>query len=191
MHTHPAHVTQPVIRWSTGRIQQGFTLAELMITMAIMAILLSLAIPSFNSTIRDNRILTAGNALVAAVAQTRSEAVKRGSMVSMCPSTNGTSCNGGANWAGGWIIYVEDPTVVTGAAPIVQTVLTVGDSMTKAVTTKTAGAPGTTWIRFSPRGVAEEASTLQIKPDTWVAGKPYQEVVIGIAGRAIMTKKTL
>ncbi|HQQ75174.1 MAG TPA: GspH/FimT family pseudopilin, partial [Pseudomonadales bacterium] len=89
MHTHPAHVTQSVNRRSVARVQQGFTLIELMITMAIMAILLSLAIPSFNNTIRDNRVLTAGNALVAAVAQTRSEAVKRGKLVSMCPSVDG------------------------------------------------------------------------------------------------------
>lgn len=166
-------------------------MVELMTTMTIMAVLLSMAIPSFNNAIRDNRILAAGNSLVAAVAQTRSEAVKRGRMVSMCPSTDGLSCNGGANWAGGWIVYVEDPAVVTGAAPVVQTVIKVGDPMTKAVTTKTAGAGGVTWVRFSARGVAEEASALQIKPDNWATGKPYQEVTIGLAGRAIMTKKTL
>ena len=159
--------------------------------MAIMAILLALAIPSFNDSIRDNRILTSGNALVAAVAHTRSEAVKRGSFVSMCPSADGLACNGGNNWAGGWIIVVDSsggvgaPTVAAGG------VLKVGDPMKKAVTTKTAGAGGITWIRFSGRGVSEEASTLQIKPDNWVSGKPYQEVTIGLAGRAIMTKKTL
>lgn len=160
--------------------------------MAIMAILLALAIPSFNDSIRDNRILTAGNALVAAIAQTRSEAVKRGRMVSMCPSVDGLACNGGSNWAGGWIVVVDSsggvgaPTVAA-----VTDVLKVGDPMKKAVTTKTAGAGGVTWIRFSARGVSDEASTLQIKPDNWVSGKPYQELTVGIAGRAIMTKKTL
>lgn len=85
----------------------GFTLMELMVTISIAAILLSVAIPSFTPTIASNRLTTYANELVTALNLARSEAVKRGLRITLCKSTNGSSCTGTDNWSQGWIIFTD------------------------------------------------------------------------------------
>ena len=85
----------------------GFTLMELMVTIAIAGILLSIAIPSFTSIISSNRLTTYANELVTALNFARSEAIKRGVRITLCKSTNGTSCTAGDDWSQGWIIFTD------------------------------------------------------------------------------------
>ena len=85
---------------------RGLTLVELMITIAVASILLSLAVPSFTTSIRNNRMVTDINELHASLSFARSEAVKRDRNVTMCRSSNGSSCTG--NWQDGWIVFVDN-----------------------------------------------------------------------------------
>lgn len=78
--------------------QNGFTLVELMIGLAIVAIVLSIGVPSFGDLIRNNRMTTQVNELVGALNLARSEAVKRGQ------SINVTAASGGSNWKAGWTV---------------------------------------------------------------------------------------
>lgn len=164
---------------------RGFTLIELMFTLILVAVLVSLAAPSFDSSIRDNRVLTETNSMIAAVANARSEALKRGRMVSICPSADGATC--GADWGQGWIVYVEKTTVVAGGAPDVDAVLQVGEAPKRLALTQAAGNK---WIRFTSRGLAEASVSIDVKPDTCNTGYHYQELVFSITGRPVMTKKT-
>lgn len=75
----------------------GFTLLELVITVAVLAIALGIAIPSFQGITNRNRLTSVANEVVAAMQLTRMEAIRRNQRVVMCPSTNGTTCSG-ANW---------------------------------------------------------------------------------------------
>ena len=77
--------------------QGGFTLLELVITVAVLAIALGIAIPSFQGITNRNRLTGVTNELLAAIQLTRMEAVRRNTRVTFCPTTNGTSC-GGSNW---------------------------------------------------------------------------------------------
>ena len=86
--------------------QRGFTLIELMITLAIAAILLTVGVPSFQEMMRNNRAATQANEILTALNFARSEAVKRGQNVLLCPSTNQTTCSG-ENWAVGWLVFAD------------------------------------------------------------------------------------
>lgn len=85
------------------RHSRGFTLIELMITIVILAILISLAVPSFNSVIQGNRTLTLTDELSTAIQLARSEALKRRKNVIICRSNAAsTACEDGTDWSGGW-----------------------------------------------------------------------------------------
>ncbi|OOG40628.1 GspH/FimT family pseudopilin [Rhodanobacter sp. C05] len=86
--------------------QHGFSLLELMITITVAAILLAIAVPSFRDVIHRNQVSSTSNALLASLAYARTEAITRGQLVSMCPSSTGDSCTpGGQAFDPGWIVY--------------------------------------------------------------------------------------
>lgn len=91
---------------------RGFTLIELIVTIAILAILLGLAAPSFRDLIENNRTATRTNDLVAALNFARSEAIKRGVDVSLCRTgadfANGFSIRTGTNCGGGVLLRQHD-----------------------------------------------------------------------------------
>ena len=83
---------------------RGFTLVELMITLVVVGILLSLAVPSFNDAALGSKLTGFANDLVASAQTARSEAIKRNAAVTMCRSTDGTSCAASGGWEAGWIL---------------------------------------------------------------------------------------
>ncbi len=83
----------------------GLTLLELMITLAIAGILIASAAPSFRQSIQNTRMVTQVNELQAALSLARSEAIKRNENVTVCRSSDGASCTG--NWQDGWIVFVD------------------------------------------------------------------------------------
>lgn len=94
--------------WPAWR-QHGLTLLELMVTVAIVAILGALAVPSFKTMIQANRTRTVASELMGMLNLARSEAARRGQPVSVCPSSNGSSCSTtGTGWDSGWIAFVNE-----------------------------------------------------------------------------------
>lgn len=89
----------------------GFTLVELMITIAVLAVVMAIAVPSFQAVINRNRLVSASNEVVAALQLARMEAIRRNSRVELCPSTDGTSCSGSA-WSRMIVRVASDGTVV-------------------------------------------------------------------------------
>jgi type IV fimbrial biogenesis protein FimT len=88
----------------------GFTLLELLITMSIAAILLTIAVPSFRYVTNSNRIAGEVNGLLGDLQFARAEAVKEGRNVTVCISADGQSCVANATtWQSGWIVF-SDPT---------------------------------------------------------------------------------
>ena len=85
----------------------GFTLIELMITLAIVGILLTVGVPSLKTFMQGNQLIAAANELVSALHIARSEAIKLNSRVSICESSNGTSCSNTGSWKNGWIVFVD------------------------------------------------------------------------------------
>jgi type IV fimbrial biogenesis protein FimT len=105
---------------------QGFTLIEMLVTVAVSSILIGIAVPSIRDISIKNRLSAYANELVSAVNIARSEAVRRGSTVSVCKSNDEQTCSG--SWSDGWIVFVDkdnDRVVDTG-----EDVLKIYDALT-------------------------------------------------------------
>lgn len=90
------------------RRYKGFTLIELMITLALSAIILAFAVPSFQDIIRNNRLTAHTNEFVAALQLARSEAIKRGTRITLCKSLDGSNCASNSNgYEQGWIVFID------------------------------------------------------------------------------------
>jgi type IV fimbrial biogenesis protein FimT len=82
-------------------------LIELVVTVAMLAILLGVGIPSFQTSIQNSRATVAADSLVNAVQMGRTEAAKRMARVQLCRrNSSATGCENGTDWSGGWLICV-------------------------------------------------------------------------------------
>lgn len=126
-----------------------------MITIAIVAILAALAMPSYRQTIQSNRTVTDANEFVTAFNLARGEAMTRSRPVTLCPSANGTSCVGAASWAvNRWIVFT-DYGVRGQVNPATDTVLRVWDPINKDNTLEAVeSAKAVQWISFDRSGMA-------------------------------------
>lgn len=84
----------------------GFTLIELVVTIAVLAILVAIAAPSFQGLINSNRVTSSANEMVAALQFARSESMRRNVRTTLCQSGDGTSCSTGDTWPG-WIVFAD------------------------------------------------------------------------------------
>ena len=85
----------------------GLTLIELMVTIAIAAILAGLAAPSFREMIVANSIKSHASAMLSSLLLARGEALKRNGRVVLCKSADGAACTLSGGWEQGWIVFAD------------------------------------------------------------------------------------
>jgi len=99
--------------------EHGVTLIELMVTIAIVAVVLAVGVPNFRILLVGNRLAGVTNEFMGTLNYARSEAVKRGTTVSVCASSDGTACTGA--WSDGWLVFVnndnDNPAAVDAGEP--------------------------------------------------------------------------
>ncbi|MCG8436111.1 MAG: GspH/FimT family pseudopilin [Gammaproteobacteria bacterium] len=93
---------------------RGFNIIELMVTLAILSVLVTVGVPSMVEFVKNNRMTANINDFIVAINVARSEAIKRRAAVSICRSSNpladSPSCDtgGGTGWHTGWVVFVDD-----------------------------------------------------------------------------------
>jgi len=103
-----------------NRLHAGFTLIELMVTVAVLGILLSVGIPALRDMMLNSKRSTAVNELLSSMMMARSEANKLGQQVTVCPIDPSNAAKCGTNWKQGVIVFNnpdEDDVVDTSAHP--------------------------------------------------------------------------
>lgn len=133
----------------TNNKVRGFTLVEMMISVAILVVLVGIAGPYFGQVIRNNRVQTQAQTLFSALVTARSEAVKRNYAVTMCKSANGTSCTASGDWDQGWIIFADEDNDNTKDAD--EDVLRVQELLSAGITVRATGTFAAT-IQFRGDG---------------------------------------
>jgi type IV fimbrial biogenesis protein FimT len=150
---------------------RGFTLIELMVTIAVGGILIAMAVPAFNDFVLNDRDIGQINSLVASFSFARSEAIKlNNGGIQVCPSSDGLACNGTTNWAGGWIVAdtLGDPPLQY--VPAFTTSNTVSASLA-----------GQTGVTFASTGLVSQPVTIKIC-DTR-GGSYARDVEVNATGR--------
>ncbi|MFC4260134.1 GspH/FimT family pseudopilin [Marinobacter lacisalsi] len=155
----------------------GFTMIELLITIAILGIILAFAVPSFQTMIENNRVTSQANSLLSAVNHARTEAIKRGVVVSVQRDGAAGFANGYcvvAGALGNWNTCAD----ARGANSLLREFEAPG-----AVTITDGGATG---VSFDGRGFrASGGFSVQLEPPTCVAGENrLRQVEVSLAGRA-------
>ncbi|TLZ13468.1 MAG: prepilin-type N-terminal cleavage/methylation domain-containing protein [Gammaproteobacteria bacterium] len=130
----------------------GFSITELMVVVAIVAILLGIGAPSYRYITNSYRMSAEVNGLLGDLQYARAEAIREGQTVTACVSSDGASCTRGADWANGWIVFSAGGVLrVQGAFTGTTPDTFIADSNVTAVTynregfaTTAAGFAGTT-----------------------------------------------
>lgn len=168
----------------------GFTLVEVMVAVAIAAVLLGIAAPSFRDATVGMRATSIANTMVGTIIQARSEAIKRNAAVTLCASTNGTSCNG-TDWSQGWIVMCNvsstEPTICNSAGSS-----TLVMSYQQAISTgwKITEASPIYTVQFQPTGMSSTSATFTVCRYSPSAGAQEREVRISGGRPSVKTTTT-
>lgn len=174
---------------------KGFTLIELMVTLAVAAIVLGIAIPSFNQTMRNNSSSALGSELAGALNYARSEAVKRAKRVSICASNDGATCLAADNWEEGWLVFIDDAAADNTAAVTVGIVLRYwSDVNPLAVISAQQIGPSTnvSFVRFNSTGALARVDQLGRRFTARITdckGDAATQITVGLAGMLSTTKQ--
>jgi len=86
----------------------GFTLTEVLMVTAIVAVVMTLALPSMAAMLSNQRLSTYASSLLVALQLARNDAVKRGGTTVVCKSSDGSRCVATGHWEQGWIVFEDN-----------------------------------------------------------------------------------
>jgi type IV fimbrial biogenesis protein FimT len=155
------------------KVCRGFTLLELMVAIAVLAILATVGVPSFNELIQNNRVTTQTNELVSALNFARTDAIKRGRNVEVTVTQA----------APGWRAEVSVPAIV--AAPSFP-----GDGVLRVVDRQGSrvAVDADVTIIFGPTGVPNASRAFGMEPGGSCTGQKRREIVVGASGQITTTR---
>lgn len=178
--------------------KRGVTLIELLITAAVLAVILAIAVPPLQGFIASSRVRGATQDLYSALQTARIEAIRRGVRITACKANASLSnCDNAGQWHAGWILFVDR---TPGSAPSV-------DSNDTILLTQPAFAPdirilgnggtsGTaTYVSFAPDGTSRQlnggtlAGALRVcsTSSALANSNRARDIVLNFAGRVVVS----
>jgi len=172
----------------------------MMIAVAILAILLGIAAPSFRESLLNARMTGRANDLMADLNLTRSEAVKRNVTTYMCTSNDGTNCTASA-WREGWIVFADanQNNVKDGNEPVIKSAAGQTDATDTLTVTGHTLAGGIGYVPYEPSGVSKFGNTITFvfcdyrtvaQVGAGAADLKGRQVTINQTGRAVSARRT-
>lgn len=167
----------------------GLTLIEVLIGLALAAILMAQAAPDLRGWLSGYRLSAQGSALSQALAYARSEAVTRSQRVTVCSSANPLAaaprCNADASWAAGWLVFVDKVQVagnVAGSIDGDDLILRVGEPLFAAKVNASNNLAG--WLAFTPDGLSLASGGSSVGSILICQSTKGQRVMLDNLGRA-------
>lgn len=157
---------------------RGLSLAELLVTVAVMTVALTVALPVFGGLQERTRLAAALHQLTGSLAVARSHAVTGGRPVTVCPSGDGTTCRGDLAWEDGWILFADPQRrgLPASSADVLQHVGPLPGTI------RVRSTPGRTRVRYLAGGRAHGSNlTLRLCSTD---GRLLGSVVVNNSGRA-------
>jgi type IV fimbrial biogenesis protein FimT len=171
----------------TMKTSQGFTLVELLVTLLVATLLLTLGVPAMRDFVLDGRIVAVTNDFVTSINLTRATAIKQQRNAQICVSTTWNNipptpptCTGGAEWTDGWVVWVDQDadTVLD-----LNEVLRVGENQTSG--TALIGA-ASTLFQYDPTGLVNAGDFVDICDGR--AGENGRRVTVAATGRVNVSR---
>jgi type IV fimbrial biogenesis protein FimT len=160
----------------------GLTLIELLVALALGAILLAVAVPGYAQWIATYQVRNHAEQLAGSLRHARSEALKRGLRVNLCPAPSGRRCAAGADWGSGWLLYVDANRngIADDSEPVLRQERPSASSVRVSV-----NRPLADYVSFAPLGQARLVNG-GLQMGTFVVcrpGHPAIKVVLANSGR--------
>jgi type IV fimbrial biogenesis protein FimT len=157
---------------------RGFTLLELMTALAVLGILLGIGVPALSNMSRNSQIAAESANLVSALNLARSEAIRRGVRVSICPAADMESCvEDDADWSGGWLLFEDnygDMGVLNDSDVLLQSWAAPANGVTVTSEAK--------FVTFSRQARAEFAGKFEVSKEG-CSNSQKRQIDIDISGR--------
>lgn len=169
------------------RINSGFTLIELMVTLAVVAIVATIAVPAMSDMVTRSRTTAAFNELQGLVGYARSESAKApGESILLCSSDNGTGCTSQTDWSVGWLVARD--TDGNGSVDSGETVLKVVEAMPNGISLKVKAGTSTKFntasISLVRNGAPAAGDQITFKLCDAFGASEARGVILSVSGQA-------
>ncbi|WOI25913.1 GspH/FimT family pseudopilin [Cobetia amphilecti] len=155
--------------------QQGFTLIELMITLAILVITITIAVPAWQGVVARNAVTGTAETLVTSINYARSEAVASGNDITLCPlNAQGDACMNSTSWSNGWA-------VVQGSQAEARASL--GDDLLRVFDAAITVQAGVAGVTFDDQGATSDSTWLLVCDQS--GGQGHRQLELTPIGRVV------